>query len=271
MDKKEQVEASVKEFYDQDGWIIDQDGMAKDRKYFADNRGMRKEYNLSRASKIEDLFRTGGNMFLDVGCGNFSHAAGLCLHHYSSVICMDISRRALDICRDKLGDKGIYILSSILEPGLEENISDGTLCEHMLFHVEKTFQEMAVRQLIRLTKPGKPIAIIYSNPFSPLGFVERMFRASGLNKLHGRGKLYYYVHGLKWWERFKESCNIEIRPHAVISARHSKILIPNNSIGKGFFRWCQRVEENHPTIAKHLWVYPLIVLKKKNISYALGS
>jgi len=264
MDKKDQVETSVKEFYNKEGWLTDQDGIFYDTKYFSDNRAVCREYGTSKKYKIEEIFRSGGEILLNVGCGKFSHTAELCLSHYSRVICMDISQQALDICQYKLGERGIFICSSILESELEENISDGTLCEHMLYHVERTFQEKAVRQLIRLTKPEKPIVIIYANPFSPLGFMERIYRTTRLNKLHGGGKLYYYLHRLKWWNRFRDTCYVEIRPHVVMSATHSKILIPDNFIGKAFFRWCQRYEKNHPGIAKHIWVYPLIILKKKS-------
>ena len=40
--------------------------------------------------------------------------------------------------------------------GLWSDIADGTLCEHALYHVDRNLQEATVREMIRVTKPGKP-------------------------------------------------------------------------------------------------------------------
>ena len=84
-----------------------------------------------------------------------------------------------------------------------------------------------------------------------------------MNRLHGGGKLYFFRYRLKWWRRFEDSCEVEIRAFDPISTRQAKILLPTDALSRLFFRWCGWLEERHPRVAKHLWGYPVIIFKKR--------
>ncbi len=257
------VEKSVRRYYDEEGWAQGVDGTLVDTR----NWGRTLPSHLQQArwavGRTAELYRVGGRFFLNCGSGPFTDAALRCSEGFERRICIDISTRALALCRDKLGERGVYLCASMLQLGLEDDISDGTLCEHALYHVDKELQEAAVREMIRTTKPGKPIVIIYSNPLGPLNILEDIYRATGLNRLHGGGKLYFFRHRLKWWDRFSDECDVEICPFDPISARQASILLPHNAMARLFFAWCKWLERRYPTLATHLWSYPLIVLKKR--------
>ncbi len=122
--------------------------------------------------------------------------------------------------------------------------------------------------MIRATKPGKPIVVIYSNPHSPLNILEDLLRKLGLDKLVGGGKLYFFRHRLDWWRRFADDCDVEVRPFNPISARQAKVLLPHDAMGRLFFGCCDRLERRFPRLATRLWSYPLIILKKRQPSSA---
>jgi ubiquinone/menaquinone biosynthesis C-methylase UbiE len=66
----------------------------------------------------------------------------------------------------KLGPTGEFVLGSILDLPLPDNHVDAVYCAHVIYHIDAAFQEKAVRELIRVTKPGGRVVIIYANPNS---------------------------------------------------------------------------------------------------------
>jgi SAM-dependent methyltransferase len=212
---------------------------------------------------IKTLFQGEGEIFLNCGCGPYTDTALEISAGYRRNACVDISERALEICRHKLGPKGLYLCGSMVGLALPEGISDGTLCEHVLYHVDKFEQERAVRELIRVTKPGAPILIIYSNPLSPLNVIENTLRLMGITKLLGGNRLYFFRWRLKWWRRFGDVCDVEIRPFDPISARQENILLRSDNVARIFFRFCRWLEAEWPHLAVRIWSYPMIVLTKR--------
>jgi len=144
-----------------------------------------------------------------------------------------------------------------------DSFADGTLCEHVLYHVEKSEQERAVRELIRVTKTGAPILIIYSHPLSPLNIIENVLRFLGITKLLGGRKLYFFRWRLRWWRRFADDCDVVIRPFDPISARQASVLLRNERMAQGFFGFCRWLEAKWPDLAVRLWSYPMIILTKR--------
>jgi ubiquinone/menaquinone biosynthesis C-methylase UbiE len=156
------------------------------------------------------------------------------------------------------------VLSSLLNLPFPENFFDSAISLHVIYHIDKAAQERAVREIIRVTKPGQPIVIVYRNPLAPFDILQSLARLLRLNKLLGGGEVYFHSHPLWWWKRFTDSCELKVLPWHVLTVRVSKLLIPDNSLGKAIFRCFAAVEANHPTLAVALWSYPLIVLRKKS-------
>lgn len=257
------VESRVQQYRDHEGWTYDENGILKDTRNWSQLSAAHRAYATRRGDKIAELFKPPLRVFLNCASGPFTANAMAYSKNYSRCICVDISVRALSLCRQKLGERGMYLCSSMVRLSLPDGVSDGTLCEHALYHVDKADQETAVRELIRVTKLGKPLVVIYSNPLSPLNILEGLYRWSRLNKLHGGGKLYLFRYRPKWWRRFEDSCEVEIGAFDPISARQAKLLLPTAALSRWFFRCCGWLEQRHPRVATHLWSYPVIVLKKR--------
>ena len=78
--------------------------------------------------------------------------------------CVDLSSTALEMAKRRIGDHGVFLHGSFFDIPLQENFFDCALSIHTIYHIDKDKQEIAVRKLLHVTKPGKPVIIVYSNP-----------------------------------------------------------------------------------------------------------
>lgn len=257
------VENKIRRFYDEEGWTLDDAGRLKDTASWGHTKAGHREFALRMTERIAAIFSDGGELFLNCGCGPFTSSAMAYSVNFRRQICADISMRALSLCKEKLSGQGLYLCTSMTGLGLNDSVSDGTLCEHALYHVDRGLQERAVREMVRVTKPGRPIAIVYSNPLAPLNVLEDVYRQLRINKLFGGGRLYFFRHRLKWWEMFKDSCEVEIRPFDPISTRQASVLLPGQAISRRFFQFCVGLEDRMPSLARRLYSYPVVILRKR--------
>jgi SAM-dependent methyltransferase len=103
--------------------------------------------------------------------------------HFNKVTCIDISRVGLDISQHKL-PSAERVLGSICNAPLPANTFDAVFAAHVIYHIDANEQERAVRELIRVTKPGGRIVIIYFNPRSPIRFAAREIVRRLRNVMH---------------------------------------------------------------------------------------
>ena len=144
--------------------------------------------------------------------------------------------------------------------------------------MDKDKQEEAVRKLIRVTKPGQPIIIVYSNPdtfteylIAPLRIIKNALTSvkSTLSSSE-QEELYFYSHPLSWWDRFKNEVDITIVPWRSFYGPQQKVLIPNNKVGKKTLDILFDLEEKFPNFFVKHFQYPMLILKKKDIVDALN-
>jgi ubiquinone/menaquinone biosynthesis C-methylase UbiE len=153
------------------------------------------------------------------------------------------------------------VLASILELPLADKSIDAGVSLHTIYHIDKDLQEAAVRQLLRVMKPGSPLVVIYANP-------QRIF--SRLKRLITRrkpdphaGPIYYFAHPTDWWQRFSDTASVEIYPWRSLAAQDSRFIIPNNFLGRWMLALIFRWERAFPVWALNWGAYPMIVLKRK--------
>lgn len=130
---------------------------------------------------------------------------------------------------------------------LEENFFDCAVSLHTIYHIDKDQQEEAVRKLIYVTKPGKPVIIVYSNPNTFVSFLKAPFRLllrSVKNILKNLEKkrnleedfsLYFHSHPIEWWDRLSDIANVKILIWRSFDSNIQQKLIPNNKIGRKMF------------------------------------
>lgn len=156
---------------------------------------------------------------------------------------------------------------------------DCAISLHAIYHIDKSLQEQAVRKLIKITKPGKPIIIVYSNPDLILNRLTHRLRAlirsAGLSLSHRRftkrkghniddNVLYYFTHNIKWWERFNDVASIKMAPWRSFNAIEQKKYFPDNIFGKMMFKFLFCLEDLFPYFFVKHFRYPLIILQKKH-------
>lgn len=267
-------EEKVRAFYDTYGWVRKAAASGEDT-LFRDFSPAYYPYHARVNARTIECFADLNGRLLIAGGGDLPETHIAIANKFPEVTCLDISRVAIDIARDKLGNRGEFVLGSILDIPKPEDHFDAVYCAHVIYHIDKDQQARAIRELIRVTRPGGRIVTIYSNPDSlPDRFARFKGKLPLLWKLKRRNQnykpdaqspppLYFFSHPLSWWAQFADQCDIKIRPWDVMGNAQEEVILINDtiaSLGYRFFSW---FESHYPDKAARWWSYPLLVLTKK--------
>jgi SAM-dependent methyltransferase len=257
------IEDQVRDFYDNEGWQADPaaDAVYADAQLWEDLRSCAAEYVSACRRKVLDHLPSSGERILDAGSGPIQYPEYL---EYSAGfekrVCVDLSQRALAEAQTKLGDRGDYVNASLLELPFPADHFDAAVSLHTIYHIERDRQETAVRELIRVVKPGARAVVVYANPDRLAARLKRVARRS---RDPGAGPIYFFAHPLSWWERFAGEADVEIVPWRTLNANESRTLIPDNALGAGVFRAVLGFERAVPGLATWAGCYPMIILTKR--------
>src|SRR5262245_7716028 len=257
-----EVERRVREFHDREGWVVDEHGRTGEDVLFRQLGPGRSAYDRQRIRKIVGLFQGLSGTLMIAGGGDLPPSHMRVAEQFERVVCVDISWRALEISRAKLGGRGEYHKVSILDIPLPDRSVDAVLCSHVLYHIHRDDQRRAVDELIRSTRPRGRVVIIYRNPRAPLAVIQRALRAVRVNRVLGKEKLYVHAHPLSWWSQFSDRCTVRVEPCDVLSTSQARALLPTEGLRTRFFRWAAAYEDRHPGVATKLWAYPVIILDR---------
>ncbi len=271
MSKEEEV---VRAFYDNYGWVK-KDGVSGETALFRDFSPAYYPYHDRVNARTMACFGAAEGRLLLAGGGDLPETHVAIATKFNETTCLDISKVAIDIARNKLANRGEFVVASILDIPKPDNHFDAVYCPHVIYHIGRDHQAKAVRELIRVTNPGRPIVIIYANPDSLPIRMNRWKRAvPGLWRLARKKPtrpdtasappLYFFTHPLKWWDQFKDQCDIDIQPWDVMSNDSEDALLINDTVASLGYRLCSWLENKHPHKAARWWQYPLIVLKKRH-------
>lgn len=253
----------VKNFYEGPGWDTDIFGNTVDALLWEDLRPVASNYVSACRRKIRKYLPSFGKNILDAGSGPIQYPEYLEYSNgFEKRYCVDISQKALKIAKAKLGKTAEFLCASILDLPFHDNYFDATISLHTIYHIAKEHQEIAVRQLIRVTKPGAIILIVYANPDRFIGKISKLLRFRRNND-RTKDVLYYYTYNLGWWNQFSDACDVKLVPWRSIVAQESRRLIPGNVIGKVMFQLILCFENIFHKLAVSTGAYPLIVLTKK--------
>lgn len=273
MDKAEE---SVSKFYNTVGWEIESE-ITEDARRWEDLREHAKEYvSKCRLRVLRHIPENGANI-LDMGSGPIQFKEYLeYSNNFNKRYCVDLSLGALEQARKKIGDHGDFLHGSFFDISLEESFFDCVISLHTIYHIHKDKQEEAVRKLIYVTKPGKPIIIVYRNQNTIVSFVRsslpfRLLRQarSLLKKLEKKSEqeeelsLYLHSYPIQWWNRFSDIASVKILPWRSFDSNIQKRLIPDNKIGRKMFGILFNLEDRFPDFFVKHFQFPMIVLTKR--------
>jgi len=259
---KNNVEKEVAKFYNTVGCEI-KDGVTGGAARWGDLRECASEYVSKCRLRALRHIPDHGDYMLDMASGSIQWKEYLeYSRNFRKRYCVDLSSKSLDGAKKKIGDHGVFLQGSFFDIDLKENYFDCSISLHTIFHIDKDRQEDAVRKLIKVTKPGKPVIIVYANTVMSNLLPFRLF-----NWLTKRSaafcEIYFYVYPLSWWDRFTDVAGIKILPWQTFGSGHQKKLIPDNWLGRKIFNILFTMEDKFPSFFARYCFFPMIILTKK--------
>jgi SAM-dependent methyltransferase len=267
MSDQSPITEQVRTLYETTGWSA-VGGVTGDAHAFEDLRGAAQSYVSKCRLRVLRHLPKRGHRLLDMASGPIQYPEYLEYSKgFDTRVCVDLSQRALDMAKSKLGAHGEYHLGDFLDLSIEQ--VDAAISLHTIYHIHTSRQEAAVRKLIDVTKPGGTIVIIYSNPdyfvsalLSPLRKMARLFRP---RKSEGEtlDTIYFHRYPLKWWRRFADFGTVQILPWRTFPVRAQRAFFPDNRLGSTMLSHLFALEERYPRFFAAIGCYPMIIITKK--------
>jgi SAM-dependent methyltransferase/uncharacterized protein YbaR (Trm112 family) len=154
---------SMMAFYDQIGWQQHDGDTFEDADLFEDLRPVARDYIHNCHLRLKQHLPARGRYLLDAACGPIQYPEYLTYsEQYEFRICVDLSIVALRRAREKLGERGIYLLCDITNLPLQDHTVQAFVSLHTLYHVPANEQLAGVTELYRVLSPGGSGAVVYS-------------------------------------------------------------------------------------------------------------
>jgi SAM-dependent methyltransferase len=172
----------VRVFYDQVGWSQAGEGLYQNARY-EDLRPVVHDYIHRCHLRVNRYLDPAGNLFLDAGSGPVQYPEYLTYSEgYRYRVCADISITALKEARQRLGDKGLYVVMDIANLPFKVDAFDGVISLHTIHHLPAADHRKAYAELYRVLGPGRRAVVVNGwsdpplmRPFHALAqFVSRM-------------------------------------------------------------------------------------------------
>jgi len=272
----ENTKQQVREFYDQIGWSQVGDGLYQNARY-EDLRPVSREYVHKCHMRVKRHLAPSGEILLDAGSGPVQWPEYLTYsENYKYRLCADISITALKEARNRLGEKGLFVVADIANLPFKPEVFDGVVSMHTIHHLPLTEHKRAYMELTRVLKQGKSGAIIngWHNPLlmklaEPLISLGRLLTGRSAKKKKdwsseedqsGTFVEKMTPHWLK--NELRDVVKFEIYPWRSLSPRFMRWFVRPQFGGKAYLRLVYWLEEIFPRFFGENGQYPLIVIKK---------
>jgi ubiquinone/menaquinone biosynthesis C-methylase UbiE len=264
------VEKIVRNFYENFGWQKSSNSAeaGEDVLFRKFTHHYYSYHELVNTRTMKCFSRLTGNILI-AGSGDLPETHCEIAQQFSSVCCIDISKKALHISSEKLGRTSTYIVGSILNIPIESNHFDAVYCAHVIYHIDQNLQSKAIRELLRVMRPSGRAVIIYRNPYSLAESMERirsklpLIRYRPDDNFADAPPLYYYAHPLQWWDQFRDESHVHFLPWDIMSAEQERNLFISGNRARWVYRFCAWYEKTYALTATKLWSYVIISLDKK--------
>ncbi|RMF95043.1 MAG: class I SAM-dependent methyltransferase [Gammaproteobacteria bacterium] len=264
----DRAEQNVARFYGTVGWRATE-GVTEDARQWEDLRPCAADYVSRCRRRVLRHIPPAGERLLDMASGPVQYTEYIEYSgNFQRRYCVDLSAEALRQARERLGEHGVYLCGSFFDLELPDDFFDCSISLHTIYHIAADRQEAAVRKLLRVTKPGQPVIIVYSNPdavkLSPKALIpfRQRYKAWRRRRRQSKG-IYFRPHPLDWWQRFQDVADIEMHPWRSLTAADQKRWFPDNRLGRWLFDRLYALEERYPDFFLRHFAYPMIVLRKR--------
>lgn len=273
----ENTKQQVREFYDQIGWSQVGDGLYQNARY-EDLRPVSREYIHKCHMRVKRHLAPSGDILLDAGSGPVQWIEYLTYsENYRYRLCADISITALQEARNRLGEKGLFVVADIANLPFKPDAFDGVVSMHAIHHLPLTEHKRAYLELTRVLKSGRsgvvvngwhhPLLMQLAEPFIALGRLlsGRSAKKKKKDWSADEEQTGTFVEKMtpRWLKNeLKDVVKFEIHPWRSLSPRFMRWFVRPQLGGKAFLRFVFWLEETFPRFFGENGQYPLIVIKK---------
>lgn len=281
----ENKKQQVREFYDHIGWSQTGEGLYQNARY-EDLRPVTVEYVHKCHLRVKRHIAPAGDLFLDAGSGPVQYPEYVTYsENYKHRVCADLSMTALKEARQRLGERGLYVVMDVANLPFKSDAFDAVVSLHTIHHLPISEHKRAYAGLYRVLKPSRSAVVVngwdYPTLMKITGFFVRPLRV--IKSLLTRGKLPNFVKKNKGrsidrhtgtyvekidanWLRqeLADVTPIEIYVWRSLSTRFSRMLVHPWLGGKYLLRLVYWLEEKFPRFFGENGQYPMIVFRKEN-------
>jgi ubiquinone/menaquinone biosynthesis C-methylase UbiE len=281
------LKKEVSKFYNQIGWQMQDDGFYQNARY-EDLRPVAREYIHRCHMRLKRYLKPEGRFLLDAGSGPVQYPEYVTYSEkYQYRVCLDISIKALEEARHRLGDKGLYVVADVANLPFKTDTFEGLVSLHTLHHIPPEQYLQAYQGFVRVLQPGCTGAVVnaWTSPelMQRWGWMIRfMDRVNGvLKKLSGRREIEistpkvkpvktaqptgtYTQHITPQWLKSQLDGNVlyDIFVWRSVSVRFLRSVIQPWLCGRLWLRILYNNEERNPRYFGENGQYPLIVIRK---------
>jgi ubiquinone/menaquinone biosynthesis C-methylase UbiE len=163
-----EVQQQVREFYDQVGWKLVGEDLYQNARY-EDLRPVSREYIHRCHLRVRRHLPASGRILLDAGSGPIQYPEYLeYSRDHQFRVCADISITALLEARQRIGEKGLFVVCDITRLPFKPEVFDGVVSMHTIHHLPESEQPTAFLELYRVLTPGNHGVVVNgwgSSPF----------------------------------------------------------------------------------------------------------
>lgn len=273
MQSEREVKRRVREFYNQVGWQEISEGLYQNARY-EDLRPVSQEYIHRCHLRVERHLAPSGRHLLDAGSGPIQYPEYLEYSKgYSKRVCADISHTALRAARQRIGEKGLYVVADISRLPFAGDQFDGVVSLHTIHHLPEVEHVPAYLELQRVLAPGRSAAVVNGWDSSPLMNVfERLKRwMKGRKGLGGNGDnaeekeagTHVVKHDADWLRRsLNGKMEYEILVWRTPSTNVLRFFVREEWFGRFWLRRLYWLEERFPRFFGERGLYPLVIIRK---------
>ncbi len=273
----ENTKKQVREFYDQIGWSQVGEGIYQNARY-EDLRPISREYIHKCHLRVKRHIASSGDLLLDAGSGPVQYPEYVTFaEKYNYRVCADISITALKEARNRLGDRGLYVVMDVANLPFKSDAFDAVVSLHTIHHLPMSEHKRAYLDLLRVLKPDRTMAIV-NGWHSPrlMTMAEPFIRLARI--IAGRGRKRkkawadvedatgtFVAKMTPQWLKQELGGEMEFKIYAwrSLSTRFLRWFIRPRLGGKFFLRFVFWLEERFPSFFGENGQYPLIVFRKR--------
>lgn len=276
LEASDDIKDSLRRFYDDFGWK-QQDGVFKDAQLYEDLRAVSERYRHRANERVAERLPASGHYLLDVASGPIQYDDYAAFSERFEVrLCVDLSIAALRQARERLGDRGVYILGDITNLPIADSAMDAFVSLHTIYHVPAAEQRRAFLELHRVLRPGGRGVVVYSwGDTAAIRVAEAPIRAAKAALAPWRGMveqkratgdavppLYFAPYAYRWFAEQHWPFAYRIASWRSLSVRMLKRYVPDSHVGERVLKAVAALEDRFPAELGRLGQYPLIEISK---------